>query len=88
MYAPIREEELSLNPRLVFLHQVLTDGEIEVIKSLARPKVCLLSPVLLNHSLSFFPRCISRFFAQPRIPSLGRFEKKVYVLIMKKVYLT
>ena len=64
MYAPIREEELSLNPRLVFFHQVLTDGEIEVIKSLARPKVCPLSPVLLNYLLSFFPRCVSRLFPQ------------------------
>jgi len=38
-YYPSLEEELSLEPRLVFFHRVVTDREIQHIKELAKPKV-------------------------------------------------
>lgn len=38
--APIKYEEASLAPYIVLFHEVMADSEIEVIKQLAKPKVC------------------------------------------------
>ncbi|UYV64390.1 P4HA2 [Cordylochernes scorpioides] len=35
----LKEEEFSLAPRIVIYHDVLSDSEIEVIQTLAQPKV-------------------------------------------------
>merc|ERR1719378_1299762 len=35
---PLKEEEVFLNPRIVLFHEVLTNSEIETIKSMATPR--------------------------------------------------
>lgn len=37
--APFKEEEASLDPRIVIFHDVMTDEEIETVKHLAQPRV-------------------------------------------------
>lgn len=37
--APLKLEELNLKPYIVLYHQVMYDNEIEVIKTMAKPKV-------------------------------------------------
>lgn len=55
--APLKYEEASLAPYIVVFHEVMGDTEIEVIKQLAKPKVCtnvanfsLLALDLTNYS--------------------------------------
>lgn len=40
--APFKEEEVYLEPRILIFHDVIYDEEIDVIKCLAKPKVCIL----------------------------------------------
>ena len=37
--APVKEEEVFLEPRLVLYHDVITDNELEVVRKLATPRV-------------------------------------------------
>lgn len=37
--APVKEEEVFLEPRLVLYHDVITDNELDVVKKLATPRV-------------------------------------------------
>lgn len=39
LLAPLKEEEDFLDPRIVLYRQIISDAEIEVIKSLAKPRV-------------------------------------------------
>ena len=39
--APVKEEEVFLEPRLVLYHDVITDNELDVVKKLATPRVSL-----------------------------------------------
>ena len=39
--APVKEEEVFLEPRLVLYHDVITDNELDVVKKLATPRVRL-----------------------------------------------
>lgn len=43
-YVPALEEELSLDPRIVFYHHVISDRDIQLIQNLSIPKVSQLSP--------------------------------------------
>lgn len=40
LIAPLKEEEALLDPRIVLYRQIMSDAEIDVIKSLAKPRVC------------------------------------------------
>jgi hypothetical protein len=37
--APVREEEIFLEPRIVIYHKVISDHELSVVKRLATPRV-------------------------------------------------
>jgi hypothetical protein len=50
---PLKEELISLEPRVVFFHDVLTEMEMEKLEELAVPKV------LLNCKQSIIDDCIS-----------------------------
>lgn len=39
LIAPLKEEEAYLSPRIVLYRDVLYDGEIEIIKRMAQPRV-------------------------------------------------
>lgn len=39
--APFKEEEAYLEPRIVIYHDVIYDDEIETIKRMAQPRVCI-----------------------------------------------
>lgn len=41
LIAPLKEEEAYLSPRIVLYRDVLYDSEIETIKRMAQPRVCL-----------------------------------------------
>ena len=43
-YAPVKEEVLSYAPRIMLLHDVISDEDIEWLKGMARPKVILTRP--------------------------------------------
>jgi len=36
---PVKQEFISLNPRIVIFHDIISDEEIETIKNMAKPKV-------------------------------------------------
>ncbi|XP_067938196.1 prolyl 4-hydroxylase subunit alpha-1-like [Watersipora subatra] len=38
-YFPSEEEELHLEPRLVYIHRIISDREIQVVQALAKPKL-------------------------------------------------
>jgi hypothetical protein len=37
--APIKEEEVHLNPRIVIFYDVISDKETQLVKELASPRV-------------------------------------------------
>jgi len=37
--APIKEEEVHLNPRIVIFYDVITDKETQLIKEMSSPRV-------------------------------------------------
>lgn len=41
--APFKVEEANLEPYILIYHEVLHDHEINIIKSLAKPRVCITS---------------------------------------------
>ena len=59
LIAPVKEEEAHLDPKIVMYYDVLSDREIEIIKTLAMPKVinigyyiCVDDRQCLRHSLA------------------------------------
>jgi nitrogenase molybdenum-iron protein alpha/beta subunit len=55
--APLKVEEIHINPLIVVYHNVIYDSEIAVIQKLIKPKVCVLknSKVTFKIGLVFFP---------------------------------
>lgn len=41
LIAPLKEEEAFLDPRIVLYRQVISDAEIDTIKTLAKPRVSM-----------------------------------------------
>ena len=48
LIAPAKEEEIYLDPYLVVYHNVISDQEVAVIKSIATPKVRLSTIMVLG----------------------------------------
>ncbi len=39
MYAPVKEEVVWDEPRIIRYHDIISDGEIEILKNISRPLV-------------------------------------------------
>ena len=48
---PLKKEQVSLNPIVTVFYEVISDQEIEILKSIAQPKVHILSFTNLSRHL-------------------------------------
>ena len=58
LIAPVKEEEIYLDPYLVVYHNVISDQEVGVIQSIATPKVRLSTVTVhgeFSISIAFIP---------------------------------